>query len=420
MDNLSDEFFRVKKHEDWFRDRYDPSRLVEQEQNVKEWALKESLTFKSYFKDHVEEVLAAVDLDPLPPTRDHRGNESPDASKIAPQAVISKHLPGHEQRTVYLAGIPESCTKNQLRSAVLAALANPLTNRYDLDNAVNQSSLEPDVVIAAPERILVSQPTWSSRLSPQFERNAWLVMPTVNDALNAVKALKYLIVSIRASETLSSSPEGEIVFEFTLNATIHRPRAGPVLPSFVSHQARIETDTAAALEIARLVDEERDIPADSRLEAILSVDPEALKAKPTSTLDLTIAYLRRVHFIAFYGGKRCRDEAHLLAVSSSVVHRTSPFLPESSQPLTSVTDAPEVSEEFPTVSGDAEEVEGPSKSSPRIDRRIESMLEDLRNKKFVEISAHNRQDAQTLLARQERVRQIHFTQSLIPYVIIDI
>ena len=30
--------------------------------------------------------------------------------------------------------------------------------------------------------------------------------------------------------------------------------------------------------------------------------------KPTDKLDIAIAYLRRVHFVNFYGGRRYRDE----------------------------------------------------------------------------------------------------------------
>ena len=38
--------------------------------------------------------------------------------------------------------------------------------------------------------------------------------------------------------------------------------------------------------------------------------------------DIAIAYLRRVHFVTFYGGRRYRDEAHLLAMAPSLTHRT--------------------------------------------------------------------------------------------------
>ena len=40
-----------------------------------------------------------------------------------------------------------------------------------------------------------------------------------------------------------------------------------------------------------------------------------------SLSDIAIAYLRRVHFVAFYGGRRYRDEAHLLAMSPSLTYR---------------------------------------------------------------------------------------------------
>lgn len=55
------------------------------------------------------------------------------------------------------------------------------------------------------------------------------------------------------------------------------------------------------------------------LEAILTlaVQKDALKY-PTDKLDISIAYLRRVHFVTFYGAKRYRDEAHMLSMAPSV------------------------------------------------------------------------------------------------------
>ena len=55
----------------------------------------------------------------------------------------------------------------------------------------------------------------------------------------------------------------------------------------------------------------------------LAMQKEALKY-PTDKLDISIGYLRRVHFVTFYGAKRYRDEAHMLSMAPSV--GTVPFL----------------------------------------------------------------------------------------------
>ena len=49
--------------------------------------------------------------------------------------------------------------------------------------------------------------------------------------------------------------------------------------------------------------------------------------KPIEHLDVAIAYLRRVHFVSFYSGRRYRDESHLLAMAPSVMYRSRPFAP---------------------------------------------------------------------------------------------
>ena len=49
----------------------------------------------------------------------------------------------------------------------------------------------------------------------------------------------------------------------------------------------------------------------------LATQKDALKY-PTDKLDISIAYLRRVHFVTFYGAKRYRDEAHMLSMAPSV------------------------------------------------------------------------------------------------------
>jgi len=47
---------------------------------------------------------------------------------------------------------------------------------------------------------------------------------------------------------------------------------------------------------------------------------------------VALAYLRRVHFVMFYGGRRYRDEAHLLALAPSTLHRARPCVPTAQVP----------------------------------------------------------------------------------------
>jgi hypothetical protein len=64
-----------------------------------------------------------------------------------------------------------------------------------------------------------------------------------------------------------------------------------------------------------LLDEDRNVPEETKLATLLDplITPlisNSLK-KPTDKLDIAISYLRKVHFVSFYGGRRYRDEVYI-------------------------------------------------------------------------------------------------------------
>eukprot|EP00536_Pseudo-nitzschia_multiseries_P011173 jgi/Psemu1/205115/e_gw1.366.58.1 len=67
-----------------------------------------------------------------------------------------------------------------------------------------------------------------------------------------------------------------------------------VLSAALSSTQRIKEDQAAALKLARAYDARRNIPTECRLETILP------KAAVEDALDITVAYLRRVHLFSYY------------------------------------------------------------------------------------------------------------------------
>lgn len=81
-----------------------------------------------------------------------------------------------------------------------------------------------------------------------------------------------------------------------------------VLSVAVSSKERIAQDKEAALKLANAYDAKRNVPAECRLEAILPLAVPGLAAedvKPQDledALDVSIAYLRRVHLFSFYNG----------------------------------------------------------------------------------------------------------------------
>ncbi|CAJ1959448.1 unnamed protein product [Cylindrotheca closterium] len=81
-----------------------------------------------------------------------------------------------------------------------------------------------------------------------------------------------------------------------------------VLSVAVSSRVRIQQDKDAAIELANAFDHKRDVPRDCRLGVLLRIALPRLQGSDLTlqdtedALDLSIAYLRRVHLFSFYNG----------------------------------------------------------------------------------------------------------------------
>lgn len=194
--------------------------------------------------------------------------------------------------------------------------------------AVNEALAGEDVTV---DRVLVAQPSWRKReLAMSFDRQAWVLLAAGADMKAALRALKeHRFTCPGPVDTATGLPiKG---FTFRVSAAKHMPRGGTPLPAYMSAPRRVAADTWRALRIAHLLDTERDIPAESRLSYLLS--PRTSTAlvlqmrSPADVLDTAIAYLRRVHFVAYYAGLRFHDEAHLLSMPSEFVRSEAYCLP---------------------------------------------------------------------------------------------
>eukprot|EP00595_Chromulina_sp_UTEXLB2642_P002638 CAMPEP_0196764796 /NCGR_PEP_ID=MMETSP1095-20130614/6875_1 /TAXON_ID=96789 ORGANISM="Chromulina nebulosa, Strain UTEXLB2642" /NCGR_SAMPLE_ID=MMETSP1095 /ASSEMBLY_ACC=CAM_ASM_000446 /LENGTH=592 /DNA_ID=CAMNT_0042121265 /DNA_START=558 /DNA_END=2332 /DNA_ORIENTATION=- len=243
-------------------------------------------------------------------------------------SIDGKNCRGHKDRIIYITGIPDKCTKSQLQQAIKEALTDPSKNRYSTP-AVNDRLFSDFSELPPPDRIIVTQPNWTLKSPPTFERNAWVVMPSIESTQLAVQWLRNLIVTVPTPETLDGV--STTLFEFSLQVSLHVPRSGPALPKYLSHAKRIKIDTERAIELITLLDDERDIPSDKRFASFIdSDDISNLLVKPTDKLDIAIAYLRRVHYVTFYGGRKFKDEGHLLSRAPAILHRSCDYYGEES------------------------------------------------------------------------------------------
>ena len=193
--NFADAFFDASKDEEWFQNRYNPVCRQQIERDAEQWAWSEAKIFKSEVDRNPVAAVKAVCLDPPPAvpaapalpvvavsnsTESKSSVDGEEAPRVEESVALSapaeelsvlptnvsslsaaeeeprqeefygKHLRGHTDRTVYIAGIHSSCTKQTLVSNI----------HYLLSSAK----------LPAPERILLSSPVWGPRHPSKFEK----------------------------------------------------------------------------------------------------------------------------------------------------------------------------------------------------------------------------------------------------------
>jgi hypothetical protein len=116
-----------------------------------------------------------------------------------------------------------------------------------------------------------------------------------------------------------------------INPDIHQSKVHPilqrqqvtVLSAAVSSKDLIEKSKASALTIGHALDFVKGIPSGCRLEDLISVLFDGLDYESNSVLedilDVSIAYLRRVHLFSFYSGQTAKCEGDLLAGTTGTI-----------------------------------------------------------------------------------------------------
>ena len=414
--DFSDIFFHTNKSEEWFQERYHPCRLAQIEKDAETWATSSSKELLESLIKAPSHIVNACNLDPPDWLYADRGikkqkvtekatdsstndaveviDESKDVndndSKKNDDVIVNtdgminygRHIPGHEDRAIFISNIHANCPKSVLK------------------NVINEALTAAELPL--PERIIIAQPAWTTKLPPRFLKAGWVFMPTADSTRKAVKVLRDMEVIVPGvPEPEQLDTKVGILYKFILHAIIHDSnRQRNVIKAFYSHVERVRMDTIKAKELADLLDELKGVPEATRLNTILDENhyPDIAEAfvKVTDKLDLIIAYLRRVHFVSFYSAKRYMDEAHMMTLTPSVFYRKS--VPrESTSTSTTTANEPEVDDDTEKTDKkrkreddeeDGEEIEeGEEKEDGKkeenekkrfIDHRIEQMITDLK------------------------------------------
>jgi len=91
-------------------------------------------------------------------------------------------------------------------------------------------------------------------------------MPTEQSARAASAILKDLKLNVPGPiDSHTGEPQPRVAMSFSITATIHMTRNSLILPDHISHGLRVQMDTEKAQELARLLDEEKGIPPQTRL-----------------------------------------------------------------------------------------------------------------------------------------------------------
>lgn len=252
-----------------------------------------------------------------------------------------RHLLGHTDRCIYVTGIDAECPKAVFKAAVIMAISD----RAEDLNALLPAPPSGCEYLPIVQRVVVSQPVWNHK--GRFERSAWVVLNSKapSHVAAVLGVLKDLVVNVPGPINPETGELDLQYISFPINAQQHIPKVH-VVPANVSSGPRVTSDELAARRLAGYLDLERGVPENQRLHRVLTsvIEPlweqqrqretegadtvagtespaSSLVLQPTDALDVAIAYLRRVHFVTFYEGKRFRNEAHLLSMCPHVMVR---------------------------------------------------------------------------------------------------
>jgi len=174
-----------------------------------------------------------------------------------------------------------------------------------------------------PQRLAITPPTWVTL--KQFVKTAYVVFHTAADARAAVDAIKEARFVVPGPIDMEKG-EPMALDAFSVETALYRPRPAHNLKAWYSSSRRVEKDLERAVELAEVLDLRYAVPAERTLSSLLAL-PEVMDAcaLPCDALDVSICYLRRVHFVALYAGKRYKDEADLLFELAPSHVRTAPY-----------------------------------------------------------------------------------------------
>lgn len=333
-------FFNEHMDDSWFRSFYSPLEKVQLEQQERQRAAKEAEEFSKELESSVAKSSSEKDIsffvlkarlgggirtgkqDYHSPTKSSRPS-----SVVNP--VPATHVLALTSQVLPILEVPHYVTDEQLTDALVQQVPSKTSKEMDTSSMILYSGppaadLSRTAYLKVTDEVrkeIIQTLNHSDRGVPKGGKEGASHVPRKEDTF-VPKTLELVVECSDAYGRLEVDGDGK-GGESEERSGVPRRKASvwvstrpltpnvQVLSATLSSTQRIKEDQAAALNLAKAYDNRLEIPAECRLEDLLPKAVPALKAEdgdgPSTqaiedALDVTIAYLRRVHLLSYYNG----------------------------------------------------------------------------------------------------------------------
>ena len=329
-------FFNEHMDDSWFRSLYSPLEKVEVEQQERRRAAKEAEEFSKELESSVAKSSSEKDTSFFvlkarlgggirTGKQDYHSPSKSSRPSSVVNPVPATHVLALTAQVLPVLEVPHYVTDEQLTDALMQQVPSKTKQEMDPSSMVLYSGppaadLTRTAYLKVTDEIrkeIIQTLNHSDRGAPSAKEGASHV-PRKEDTF-VPKTLELIVECSDAYGRLEVDADGN-GGEPEERAGVPRRKASvwvstwpltpnvQVLSATLSSTQRIKDDQVAALNLAKAYDNRREIPAECRLESLLPKAVPSVNAEESEpqaiedALDVTIAYLRRVHLLSFYNG----------------------------------------------------------------------------------------------------------------------
>lgn len=343
-------FFDQHKDSEWFKEKYDPTVILQTYPQKLEACKNEFLAFKEEFqKGNVKVSFKADDNEEWVPYAikftdgTSQGQKSTDRDS---SSRLGEGLKEESSVDTELKNDNSELKKDDEEDKSEHNTHPPLDNNDQAskksgmdvqEETPAESSKEEGMVQESQDGEEIDSPTlFIKTIPPQCTRNELMNTLTGIESGNVVKLQLsepnpsknfhrigwVTYSSIEAAKEALQKLSGSKLDSFELNLIIHKEKPGErkakITPALASQTERIQHDLIQARKLVALLDKEKDIEND------IFTDENLKDYSEEQTLDLMIYYLRKVHFYCYYSAEEFSSWDNLVLKCGEIYLRGTP------------------------------------------------------------------------------------------------